>query len=154
MQKRRVLGGGVLLASLLLAAAALAAPRDVVWRGSGGWGAGMPYADAFDRSRMLHLSGEVVRLERVIPQPGMAEGYALSLRVRDQVHTVHLGPAWFLERQDLSLEPHDVVEVAGARIVFGGQSLLLAAEVVKNGQVLLLRDEQGLPLWSAWRRRP
>jgi hypothetical protein len=65
---------------------------------------------------------------------------------------VHLGPAWFVERHGLSLEQGDTLEVTGSRLVFDGAPALIARTVVKGERRLVLRDEAGIPAWSAGRR--
>ena len=35
--------------------------------------------------------------------------------------SVHLGPSWYLENQDIKLEPKDKVDVKGARTTFAGR---------------------------------
>jgi len=32
--------------------------------------------------------------------------------------SVHLGPGWFIENQDIKIEPKDKIEVKGSRITF------------------------------------
>lgn len=152
MQRVRTSLVGLVLLTLV-GGAAEGATREVVWRGSGGWGAGMPYAQHFERGNREKLNGTVVRMERIVPLPGMADGYGLTLRTREQPMSVHLGPVWYLERQDFPIEVDDVVEVLGVRVVLEGQTVLLATEVRKKGKVLSLRSEAGLPLWSAWRNQ-
>ena len=111
----------------------------------------MPYARLFVDGSRLQVRGEVVRLQRVVPMAGMADGYALLLRNRAETFTVHLGPAWYLERQDFPFDVADSVEVSGSRVILAGQPVLMAIEVRKKGKVLLLRNSDGLPHWSAWR---
>lgn len=67
--------------------------------------------------------------------------------------SVHVGPEWYFERQDVPLEPGDAIEVKGSRITFEGRPAVVAAEVRKGADVLRLRDEDGFPAWSGWRRR-
>lgn len=149
---RRVLLGLVCLGVLALGQEGKAAgSREMVWRGSGGWGAGLPYAQLFDQGVPIRASGNIARIERVVPLTGMAEGCALSLRTREQVLRVHLGPVWYLERQDFPLEIDDKVEVSGARTMLEGEVVLLATAVRKKDKILQLRNDKGLPLWSAWR---
>lgn len=144
---------GCLLVCGAMAGSAAAAPREVEWRGSGGWGGGHPYALAFNRTAAVRVSGEVVRLERVTPLPGMADGYALLVKTRDESLQVDLGPAWYLERQDFSLEARDTVTVNGARVRVGGRNVIMATSVAKRDKLLLLRETDGLPLWSSWRQQ-
>ncbi len=64
-----------------------------------------------------------------------------------------MGPGWFIENQDIKIEPKDKVEVKGSRITFEGTPAIIAAEVKKGDDILILRDENGFPAWSGWRRR-
>jgi hypothetical protein len=82
-------------------------------------------------------------------------GYGIHLLLKSDKETVsvHLGPAWFVENQDTKIEAKDKIEVRGSRVTFEGKPALIAAEVRKGDEVLKLRDEAGVPLWSGWRRR-
>lgn len=66
--------------------------------------------------------------------------------------SVHLGPEWYLENQDVKIEPKDKVEIKGSRVTLQGQATLIAAEVKKGDEVLKLRDDAGVPMWAGWRR--
>lgn len=148
---------GSMLAALAVIGLALAsgtrAQDGVKWRGSGGWGAGLPYQRLFDPTTVIKQEGEVIRVEKITPQQGMSDGIRLVLRTRDETIPVHLGPEWFLERQDFSLAPGDRVTVSGSRVVFEGRPAMIASQVQKGDNVLTLREPSGFPLWSAWRRR-
>jgi hypothetical protein len=65
---------------------------------------------------------------------------------------VQVGPAWYLERQDLDIKENTRVQVSGARAEIDGQPVLMAREVQFDGQVITLRDAQGTPIWSSLRR--
>jgi hypothetical protein len=65
---------------------------------------------------------------------------------------VQVGPVWYLERQDLDIKENTRVQVTGARAEIDGQPVLMAREVQFDGQVLTLRDAQGMPAWSSLRR--
>ncbi len=45
------------------------------------------------------------------------------------------------------------MKVRGSRITFKGKPAIITAEVKKGDQILRLRDENGFPVWSGWRRR-
>jgi hypothetical protein len=83
-------------------------------------------------------------------QPGMA--VVLDTKTRGRVH-VHLGPVWYLERQEFELKPGDEVGVKGMCEQKEGKLRVLAYELTKGGYVLALRDSQGRPNWEAWRKR-
>jgi len=92
-------------------------------------------------------------VERLFPRPGMSAGVHLLVDTGKERLSVHLGPEWYIERQDVPLERGDTIEVKGSRISFEGKPALVAAEVRKGADVLKLRDDAGVPVWSGWRRR-
>jgi len=69
-----------------------------------------------------------------------------------QVH-VHLGPVWYLERQEFAIMPGDEVGIKGMCDKKDGQMDVIAYELTKGDYVLHLRDAQGRPNWEAWRQR-
>ena len=131
-----------------------AQPRGgMMWRGSGGWGPGTPYNKMYDPKAVETINGEVISVDRITPNKGMAGGVHMNVKTDKETVSVHLGPSWYMENQDVKLEPKDKVEVKGSRITFGGKSAIIATEVKKGDEVLKLRDEAGYPVWAGWRRR-
>lgn len=125
----------------------------MMWRGSGGWGPGSQYNRIYDPKSLETISGEVVKVDRITPAQGMSGGIHILVKTDKETVSVHLGPSWYLENQDVKIEPKDRVEIKGSRITFGGKPALIASEVRKGNEVLTLRDESGFPAWMAWRRR-
>jgi hypothetical protein len=122
-------------------------------QGSGGWGTETPYGRLYNPANEQTISGQIVRIETGAPLPGMAPGMQLLVQTDDakSIH-VHIGPEWYLKRQDMELPEHTSVQVTGAVAEVEGQPVLLAREVQFNGHVLMLRDAQGMPMWSTLRR--
>jgi len=129
------------------------AQRGMKWRGSGGWGMGSNYGRMYDPKTVETVSGEVVSVDRMTPMKGMSYGVHLMLKADKETVSIHLGPLWYIENQDIKIEPKDKVEVKGSRITFEGKPAIIAAEVKKGDEVLKIRDENGFPFWSGWRRR-
>ena len=129
------------------------AQRGLKWRGSGGWGMGSNYNRMYDPKTAETVTGEVVSVDRMTPMKGMSYGVHLMLKTDKETVSIHLGPVWFIENQDVKIEPKDKVEVKGSRITFEGKPAIIAAEVKKGDEVLKIRDENGFPFWSGWRRR-
>jgi hypothetical protein len=129
------------------------AQRELKWRGSGGWGTGSNYNGMYDTKTVETISGEVVSVDRMTPMKGMSYGVHLVLRTDKETVSIHLGPVWYIVSQDIKIEPKDRVEVKGSRITFEGKPAIIAAEVKKGDEVLKIRDENGFPSWSGWRRR-
>jgi hypothetical protein len=141
-------------AILFAAITSFAQPRQgMMWRGSGGWGPGAPYNRMYDPKAMETISGEVISIDRITPNKGMAAGIHMNVKTDKETISVHLGPSWYLENQDVKIEPKDRVEVRGAKTTFAGKPAIIAAEVKKGDETLKLRDESGFPVWAAWRRR-
>jgi hypothetical protein len=121
--------------------------------GSSGWGTGTPYARMYDPKTMETISGEVKKVETFNPMTGMGPGIHLLLKTDKETISVHLGPAWYIEKQDIQIEEKDHIEVRGSRILYQKQPAIIAAEVKKGNNMLKLRDDNGIPVWSGWRRR-
>ncbi len=136
-------------AVLMVSDAQAQGPR---WRGGGGWGAGGPYGGLYDSKTVETLSGEVTQVEEITPLHGMGKGVHLMLKTETETVSVHLGPLWYIERQDIALAAGDTIEVKGSRIVHGGKPAIIAAEIHKGDDVLKLRDSNGIPMWAGWRR--
>ena len=142
------------MAILGLAAGTNALPqRGIRWKGGGGWGAGTPYGRMYNPQTVETISGEVVSVDKITPMKGMNYGVHLTLKTDKGTISVHLGPGWYIENQDVKIAPDDKIEVKGSRITFEGKPALIAAEVKKGDAVLVLRDASGFPVWSGWRRR-
>jgi hypothetical protein len=99
------------------------------------------------------VSGEVASIDRITPNKGMTPGIHMNVKTDKETISVHLGPVWYIENQDVKIAPKDKIEVKGSRVTFGGKPVIIAAEVKKGDEVLQLRDESGFPVWSGWRRR-
>ena len=138
-----------LTAALMVVDTQAQGPR---WRGGGGWGAGGPYGSLYDAKTIETLSGEVTQVEEITPQRGMGKGVHLTLRTEAETVSVHLGPLWYIERQDIQIAAGDKLRVTGSRIVHGGKPAIIAAEIHKGDDVLKLRDSEGIPMWAGWRR--
>lgn len=122
------------------------------WRGSGGWGHHSQYGRMYDPNNLTTVRGEVISVDTFTPRTGMSGGMHLQLRTNNnQTLDVHLGPAWYLQNQDVPLEPNDTIEVTGSRVDFAGQPAIMAASVKKGDMTLMLRDENGFPMWHGWR---
>jgi hypothetical protein len=60
---------------------------------------------------------------------------------------IRLGPTAFFEDRDFRLSRGDSIEIAGLRFTERGKDLVLANEVRKAGESLLLRGKFGKPAW-------
>jgi hypothetical protein len=142
----------VAILSLVLAAWSLAqVGRDTRQRGREGWGSEDRYGKMYDTKTVETINGEVVSVTKMTPMKGISSGLHLTLKTDKETVSVHLGPSWYLEKQDVKIEPKDTIEVKGSRITFNGKPAIIAAEVKKGAEVLRLRDESGYPVWVRWK---
>ena len=85
--------------------------------------------------------------------PGMTPGMQMLVQTDDGKNTrVQMGPTWYLERQELDVKQNTRVQITGAWAEIDGQPVLLAREVQFDGEVMTLRDAQGMPMWSSRHR--
>lgn len=146
------IGALAVVLALSVPFATTAVAQGVRWRGGGGWGAGGPYGRMYDAKTVETVSGTVTGIEEMTPAKGMGRGVHLVLKTDKETISVHLGPAWYIERQDTKIAAGDKIEVKGSRITYEGKPAIIAAEVHKGDEVLLLRDANGIPMWAGWRR--
>lgn len=106
------------------------------------------YQRMFNPATVETLSGEIVAIEKSMPMRGMANGIHLTVKTAKETIAVHLGPQWFIERLDTKLEKGNSIEVKGSRVTFDGKPAIIAAEVKKGDETILLRNETGIPVWS------
>ena len=142
----------VILMLMILLSAQSFAQRGMKWKGGGGWGIGTQYGKMYNPKTAETISGEVVSVDKFTPVKGMSYGVHLTVKTDKETISVHLGPAWYIENQDVKIEPKDKIQVKGSRITFDGKPAIIAAEVKKGQEILRLRDENGFPAWSSWGR--
>lgn len=166
MRTKSIIGLLVALSMILVVSGAFAQPGKG-WRGSGGWGMGTQYQRMYNTATVETVSGTVESVDEITPVRGMHYGIHLLLKTEKETISVHLGPGWYIERLDTKIEKSDKVQVRGSRITIvrkgcpgefpegvamRGHPFVIAAEVKKGDYVLKLRDDNGIPVWSGWRR--
>ena len=152
MKKISALSALIAISVFLLSSQSFAQP-GMKWSGSGGWGPKSPYCRTYNPATVESLSGEVISVEKFVPGKRMSSGVHLVLKTDRETISIHLGPAWYVENQDIKIDAEDRIEVKGSRITSAGRPAIIAAEVKKGNEILTLRDENGFPVWAGWRRR-
>ncbi|MFN3396231.1 MAG: DNA-binding protein [Thermodesulfovibrionales bacterium] len=150
MGTKRLIGLVVAFSLIMTSSMAFAAWKG--WRGSGGWGMGTQYQRMYNPATVETLMGTVESVDKITPMKGMMYGIHLLLKTDKETVSVHLGPGWYIERLDTKIEKGDKIEVKGSRVTMMGKPAIIAAEVKKGDNVLVLRDASGIPAWAGWRR--
>ena len=113
-----------------------------------GGGRGMMY----NPQTVTTIQGTV---ETAGPPMGRVQHVSWVVKTDQGKITVHLGPAWYINQQQIVLKPGDALEATGSKMEMGGGTMMLAKEVTVGGKTFKLRDDQGLPLWRGQgRSRP
>lgn len=118
-----------------------------------GWGPGSSYNRMYDTKTVETISGSVMSIDQILPDKNMSVGIHLLLITVNGNVSIHLGPAWYIENQDIQIIKGDNVSVTGSKVTYNGDQIIIAKEVIKGDQLLKLRDENGYPLWSGWRNK-
>jgi hypothetical protein len=114
-----------------------------------GMGRGMP---KYDKATEVTLRATVEEIKEYSSPMGWNGTHAI-VKTEGQTLDVHLGPSDFLKEKGFELEAGNEIEVLGSKVKIEGNDTLLAREVKKADMTLILRNAQGIPVWSRSRRR-
>ncbi len=128
---------------LMAGVAALACAASATARGPAN-----PAGRIYDPHAVETLSGEVTSVETVSAPDGRHGGVHLTLKTDRETVAVHLGPAWWVEKQKPRIAKGDEIEVVGSRVTFEGKPVVIAREVKKGSETLTLRNAAGVPAWA------
>ncbi len=134
---------GAVLVPLAAAAQAGADPAAGGCPGCGRTGARGNWR--FDPQAVTTVRGEILDVQRLARR--RHEGVHLTLATGTETLEIALGPAFYVDGQPVKLAKGDEVEVTGARTTIRGRPVVIAQDVRRGGEVLALRDANGLPLW-------
>jgi hypothetical protein len=106
--------------------------------------ANRPKYDLSTESKMKATVQEVK-----LPQKGSEKEIAhLLVKIGTDTVDVYLCPKAFLDDMGVSFSQGEEILLTGSRIKLGEAELILAREVVRGNDALVLRDEKGNPIWS------
>lgn len=106
----------------------------------------------YNSNQIETLNGEIIRLDTPQSRIGTFQGSHLMIKTAQETIEVHLAPSWYLAEQDFDLSPKERIIVIGSRINVNGKSAIVAREIRKGDKTLVLRDENGIPMWRGWRQ--
>jgi len=106
-----------------------------------------PKYDAHTETKMKGTVEEV----KLPPKGSEKEVAHLLVKTGADTADVYLCPKSFLDDMGVSFSKGDEIALTGSRVKQGEADLILAREVVKGTDTLVLRDEKGNPIWS-WQR--
>lgn len=102
----------------------------------------------YNTATEVTFSGTVDEV-KTIPASGTGPG-GLHLMVRSDAgaQEVHVGPIAYVTSKHFEFAKGDAITVTGSKVQMGGQDVVIAREIKKGDQVLMLRDAKGFPLWA------
>jgi hypothetical protein len=101
----------------------------------------------YDVSTETRMKGTVEEV-KLPPAGGEKEVAHLLLKIGADTVDVYLCPKSFLDDMGVSFSKGDEITVIGSKIKQGEADLILAREVVKGTDDLVLRDAKGNPVWG------
>jgi hypothetical protein len=104
---------------------------------------------SFDVSKLETFYGTIEKV--LVRETHRMKGVHVLLKTAKETVEIHLGPAWFIDDQEAKLQAGDSVSVRAARTTMMGQPAVVAMDVKRGGETLRLRNDDGTPLWAAWR---
>jgi len=107
-------------------------------------GTNRPKYDLSTESKMKATVQEVK-----LPAKGSEKEIAhLLVKIGADTFDVYLCPKAFLDDMGVNFSQGEEIVLTGSRIKQGEAELILAREVVRGNDTLVLRDEKGNPVWS------
>ncbi len=109
------------------------------------------YSKLYDPRSVQTVRGQVIGINEVAPFEGKTPGIDITLRPEGggpQI-IVHVGPNWFVTREDFPLRLHEIIEVTGSLVTFEGTPTMIASNIKAAGRTYTFRDmKTGMPEWS------
>lgn len=108
------------------------------------------YNRKFDSESVDEFEGRIEEIIHAGGENGEDKGVELVLKTGDDLITVHLGPAWYINHQSERFKEGDKVIARGSKIVHNHQDIIIAEWLKYGNYMLRLRFKNGHPLWNAW----
>jgi hypothetical protein len=103
-------------------------------------------APKYDPSTETKMKGVVEELK--LPPKGNGKEIAhLVMKNGDQMVDIYLCPKSFIDEMGVTFTKGDEVAFTGSKVKQGDADMILAREVVKGQDTLVLRDDKGNPVW-------
>ena len=104
----------------------------------------------YDTSTEAKLKGTVEELK--LPPKGSEKEVAhLTIKNGTDTFDIYLCPKSFMDDMGVTFVKGDEIACTGSKVKQGEVEMILAREVVKGSDTLILRDDKGNPVWS-WRK--
>lgn len=104
-------------------------------------------APKYDSATETKLKGTVEELK--LPAKGKEKDVAhLMIKNGADVMDIYLCPKAFIDDMGVTFVKGDEIAFTGSKVKDGETDMILAREVIKGSDTLILRDGKGNPVWS------
>jgi len=124
----------------------LVATLALVWSALLSAQTGPPKYDQHTETKMKGTVEEV----RLPPKGSEKDIVHLMMKSGEDIVDLYFCPKSFMDDMGVSFSKGDELAFTGSKVKYGGADMILAREVVKGTDTLVLRDEKGDPVWN-WR---
>jgi sporulation protein YlmC with PRC-barrel domain len=112
-----------------------------------------PFAKIFNPESMKKISGEVIKVDYVIPEKGIISQMEIKLIVfvdQKEPVPVYLGPEWYIAGPQgrSPFKSGDKITATGSWITSGTEPFMIATMVTQGNRTFRLRQKDGTPIWS------
>jgi hypothetical protein len=141
MTKRHQLFMGLILLCLALPGASWGQLGPAEGKGGGP-------GSLYNPKSVVTVAGTVISMTPRPVKPGLPRLVYLTLQTGEGKITIFLGPSLYVDKLQVQIKVLDRIQVTGSKIMWEGSPVILAAEAIKGGDVLKLRDANGVPVWN------
>jgi hypothetical protein len=104
----------------------------------------------YDLATETKFKGTIADLK--LPEKGNSKEIAhLTIKAGTDTFDLYLCPKSFMDDMGVSFAKGDEIAFTGSKVKEGEADMILAREVVKGTDTLVLRDAKGVPVWS-WKK--
>jgi len=103
-------------------------------------------APKYDATSEIKMTGTVEDL-KMPPKGHEKEIVHLVMKNGDQTVDIYLCPKSFMDDMGVLFNKGDAIAFTGSKITQNGTEMMLAREIVKGQDTLVLRDGKGKPVW-------
>jgi hypothetical protein len=108
----------------------------------------------YDAKTEITLKKAVVEETKEVTLPNGQNRFRLVVKAGNDTYEVCLCPKDFLTVLDSTFAKGDEVDIVGSKVQDGEKTIVLARELVKGNNTLVLRDKTGEPVWSWMEKKP
>jgi hypothetical protein len=110
------------------------------------------WASATTTPPLKYEKSSEVKIKGVVSEVKTDESSTVHLTLTSDKGSLDLmvAPQKFLNEMEITFAKGDSIEVVGSQLTVDGNPVMLVREVTRKGDVMVMRDEKGKPVWLGW----